>query len=221
MFPVHACCMKCVCQSLEIIPASAVDYQGGILHHSESFIVPATVAGTELEAVSVSHEEPGITQGPTEVRAVDAESGAQVIVIATSQPATVSQAVPAPGSSSSEGIAPGTSTSSKTTPSKYGSTGTGKRVKKPSGAEVSQKRRKLHSLSEKMAETVERLLMKTTESLLEEFKASEERFFEWEEKRRLEEQQREEKLLQTFVDALKSKPSEEEIRNKEAAEQGD
>ena len=180
------------------------------MHHSESFMIPSTVASTELQTVHVS--QPDIAAGPTEVRAVDAESGAQVIVIATSQPSTL----PEPSSSSAEGTA--SFTSGKAKPSRTSYTSPGKREKK-SGTEVSQKRRKLQSLSEKMAETVERLLTKTTESLMEEFKASEERFFEWEEKRRLEEQQREETLLQTFVDAIKIKPSEEETRRKEVAGQ--
>ncbi|CAG7721991.1 unnamed protein product, partial [Allacma fusca] len=201
----------------EIMPTSEIDFQrmkselpieispGGSIN---SIIIPrSNFITSDLESIHVQdiHQE---------------ESG-QLLVITTSeapmsgteQAATSKSSHPGHHDSDSE-VGP-----TKRYPYRESYTNAGKRHQKVNTGDVNYKRRKLHQLSEKMAETVDRVLTRTTNALIQEMKASEERFMEWEEKKRAEEQQREEKLLKSFVDAMRNKSAPTEAERLATAEE--
>jgi len=69
--------------------------------------------------------------------------------------------------------------------------------------EILQKRKKLQTLSEKMTESVSRILNKSTNLFIEEIKKSEERFIKFEEERREKDRKHEEAMLQKLLGAFK------------------
>jgi hypothetical protein len=79
--------------------------------------------------------------------------------------------------------------------------------RKANPQEVLQKRRKLQSLSEKMSESISRVLTQSTNQLIEEMRRSEERFMLWEEERRAKDRKQEEDMLKKLMDTIQLKSS--------------